>query len=336
MCKLNTVNNTIYIAVIIFISLAVYKTLMQIHVGNFEELSAAAHGVLEGKPHWRAYQNRLLGPYIVYLISLIGISYLGALKVYILIMITFQNIILFTLMRKIEISPRTSISWVIIFSFIFVMVQHRWFYTWDSLDVVIFTFFAFGIFQSKSLNYFLVLFFIGLLNRESALFISLYIVIDSFYFESIKKIHLKSTKKLIIGICLIVFGIIYIKVIRDYLFISQINGAFDKDHEIIGNHIYLIKNIKDLFLHNIFTLNIINSAFILGSISYFVYFVRSYEDSQIKGLIIYCAIIANILIFGLLNETRMYIILIPFILFFEISKNNLIFASSRGANSAQR
>ncbi len=127
---------------------------------------------------------------------------------------------------------------------------------------------------------------------------------------------MESKEKLIIGCCLIIYGLIYTKSIRDYLFISRPNGLLDKSHEMIGNHIYLFQNFYNLFFNNFFTINIINSVFILGSAIYFMCFFWSSSDSQIKALIVYCAIITNILIFGLVNETRMYIILIPFIIFF--------------------
>ncbi len=316
-----------YTILIIFISIAVYKVLMQIHAVNFELLSGAAHGVLDGKPHWKAYQNRILGPYCVYFISMMGISYSSAMKIYILLMIILQNILFFSLIQKTRTSLGNSLAWVIIYSFFFILVQHRWFYTWDNIDAIIFTLFTYGIFKSKPMCYFVILFCVGILNRETALFIALYIAIDSFHFKSITKFYLISTKKLITGGCLILFGIIYTKAIRDFLFIGNPDAFSVKHHELMDNHIYFSKNIEELFYNNIFTVNIINSAFILGSIIYFMYSIKSYVDSQIKALLIYCVIVTNILIFGLINETRTYIILIPFIVFLIISKENLTFTS---------
>ncbi|MGC8774081.1 MAG: hypothetical protein ACP5R6_02310 [Chlorobaculum sp.] len=304
------------------ISLSVFKVLMQIHDGHFEALVNAAHGVIEGKPHWIAYQNRLLGPYTVYFISKLGLSFHFSLKIYILSMVFLQNITLFFLIRHMNIKHQESLAWVILYCFAFILVQHYWFYTWDSLDAIIFTLFAWGIFNVQSPYYFAIIFCVALLNRESAIFISLYILIDAFNFKSAKEPHFVSLKKLLIGISLILAGLAYTKAIRHYLFISKPNGQPDTAHELIGNHIYLSQNLLDLFVHNAFSLEIINSAFIIISTLYFSSLLaRSHSDKQIKALLIFFAIIANILTFGLINETRMFIILIPFVIFLLLSKS---------------
>ena len=92
----------------------------------------------------------------------------------------------------------------------------------------------------------------------------------------------------------------------------------DKAHELIGNHIYFSENLKNLFYHNMFTINIINSAFILGTVAYVIYFIKRYSDAQIKAALVYLTLVINIIVFGLINETRMYFILFPFIIFIEI------------------
>ncbi len=45
------------------------------HAENLSEWFAAARGVVIGQPHWRAYQNRLLGPYLIELLTWVFGSY---------------------------------------------------------------------------------------------------------------------------------------------------------------------------------------------------------------------------------------------------------------------
>lgn len=319
----NRAINIVYIFIIGFISLSVFKVLMQVHDGHFEALVHAALGVIEGKPHWIAYQNRLLGPYIVYFISIIGFSFHVSLKIYILSMVFLQNFLLFFLIRQMNVKHKESLVWVILYSFAFILVQHDWFYTWDSIDAIIFTLFAWGIFKTKSVYYFIGLFCVALLNRESALFVALYIAIDAFNFKSAKKFYFVSLKKLVVGTFLILLGLVYTKAVRHYLFVSKPDGQPDTSHELIGNHIYLSQNFFNLFFYNAYSTDIINSVFIITSVLYYSFFVKTYLDSQIKALLIFLAIIVNILIFGLINETRMFITLIPFVIFLLISKENL-------------
>jgi hypothetical protein len=132
------------------------------------------------------------------------------------------------------------------------------------------------------------------------------------------KIYLASRSKLVIGSLLTLGGIVYTKLIRDYLFISQPNGFNNSAHAQIGNQIHFSKNIPDLFFNNLTSIHILNSIFILGSVAYLVYFIKQYKDRQIKAFVVFIILVVNILIFGLINETRMYIILIPFLIFFQL------------------
>ncbi|MGC1507673.1 hypothetical protein, partial [Ketobacter sp.] len=55
------------------------------------------------------------------------------------------------------------------------------------------------------------------------------------------------------------------------------------------------------------------------SVLYLVLNLKNYVEIKIKFALVYFLLVANILIFGLVNETRMYIILIPFWIFILIS-----------------
>ena len=290
-------NELLYFFIILFISLCVYKIIRQLYSPIWLELSNATYGVITRKPDWIAYQNRLLGPYIVYIISLTGISYLSAFKVFELLIIVIQNLVLFILLLKINIPHRRSLAYVVLFSFAFICFQDYGFYTWDSIDVILFTLFSWGILKGKPATYFVLLFFVSIFNRESAFFISLYIIINSFCINlsngSTKKLYLASRAKLVTGSFLTIAGIIYTKLIRDYLFISQPNGFFDKVHAQIGNHFHFYKNLADLFFNNLFSLNILNSAIVLGSIIYFAYYAKRYTERQLKAFVMFIILIVN-------------------------------------------
>ncbi|RLP54887.1 MAG: hypothetical protein D6160_08735 [Ketobacter sp.] len=311
--------NVMYTAMLVFLSLALFKVLMQMHDAGINALVHAAEGVIDGRPHWIAYQNRLLGPYLVKLISLVGFPFSEALKIFIFITVLIQNVLLFYLVMDMRIRPRESFLWVMVYSLFFIVVQHFWFYTWDSIDAIIFTLFAWGILKGQSTPYFFVLFSISILNRETALFIAAFVAIDAFRFESAAKFKLVSIKKLFAGISLSLLGAIYIKLVRHWLFISKADGDPDVDHELIGNHVYLIQNLKKLFYENFFSLDVLNSITLSFSVLYLVLNLKNYVEIKIKFALVYFLLVANILIFGLVNETRMYIILIPFWIFILIS-----------------
>lgn len=311
-----------YFFILLFISLSVYKVIAQIYSPYWQDLADTANGVVTGHPQWIAYQNRLLGPYLVHFISGLGISNISAVKVFTLLAVAIQNFVLFGVLAKAGVSCNKSLTYVVVYSFILLLFQDYGFYTWDSIDAILFTVFAWGIFQGRPVIYFVLLFLAAIFNRESALFISLYLMLDSFAFNvkdlSKVRISLTSRSKLAIGSLLTIGGVMYTKLIRDYLFISQPNGFSDSTHAQIGNHFHFQKNILDLFFNNLTSLNILNSIFILGSIIFIVYFIKLYTDRQLKAFAVFIILVVNILIFGLINETRMYIILVPFLIFFQM------------------
>lgn len=318
----------IYLFFTLFLSLVVFKILNLIHAPNINDLSSAAYGVIIGKPHWRAYSNRLLGPYIVYFISEFGFTFNKSLKIFNLLMIFIQNLSLyFMLLSQTKKSYELSFKYIIFFSFILIGMQHYWSYTWDYIDIIVFTFFVWAIFEKRSTLFFIILFFIEIINRESALFIALYLIIDSyrFNFNHLRNIQnvsllLSDKMKFKTGILLLVIGSIYTKIIRDYLFIESLIPGIGNDlaHKYLGNHFYLLSNLKHIFIWNITSLEIINSIFIFGVIIFFLINLPKFKELHLKAFILFICILCSIFIFGAINETRNFIILIPFLIFFHL------------------
>lgn len=55
------------VLILALIALAWFVTCwwQQVHASNLNDLVQAYEAVLNGTPHWRAFQNRLMGPYLV-------------------------------------------------------------------------------------------------------------------------------------------------------------------------------------------------------------------------------------------------------------------------------
>jgi hypothetical protein len=313
----------------IFISAVAFRVLLRVHGANLDELAQVVASILARKPIWIAYQNRLLGPALVELISWSGVTYADALNLFTFAALAIQNVVLFFLLRRLPLSSGKALLGVIAYAFAFIGMSGKWFYPWDSLDAIIFTFLAWGILQGKPLYYFVTLFCIGLLNRESALFIALYLVIDAFAWPlPTGSFFLASKGKLALGSLLILGGLAYTKFLRDWLF----SGQADEANRLIGNHINLTQNIQDLFFYNLTSIAIINSVFVIGSVVGMLYFFRQFSEAQCKAALVYGAMLLSVLFFGVVNETRMYIILLPFLFFLiiGIDKNQSAAALTAG------
>ncbi|NOH03792.1 MAG: hypothetical protein HND47_18420 [Chloroflexi bacterium] len=302
--------------VVLMTSLVVYQVVRQLYDPYWQALADTSFGILSGTPDWLAYQNRLLAPYLISLISLTGISQVSALKVFVLLAVTAQNFLLFFLLQKSKAAGRTAAVGVLAFSLMFLFIQEYSLYPWDFVDLILFSLFAWGVFARKPLFYFVILFFVTILNRESALFISLFMMFDAFEFSgsapSSGKPILKSKAKLVTGLLLTLAGILYVTAVRQFLFVSQPGGFSDSRHEWLGNHFNLPENLSALFIENLSNLHILNSLFLLGSTAY----VFSFARREWKAVLLYAAMVVNILIFGVVNENRLYGILLPFLVFF--------------------
>jgi len=316
-----------YILLVLIISLLVFN-ITNISIAHWDELANAAQGVIDGTPHWRAFSNRLLGPYSVLFISHLGLPFETSLQVFNFLLITLQNFILFYLvLHYTQGSYAKSIRFLIIFSFMLISVEDFIMYTWDYIDTIIFTLFAFGIFQSKPVRYFAILFLVELLNREIALFIAFFIVIDAVISDRsenglLPKITYSAINKpkLVIGSLLGVVGVMYTKIIRDLLFIESTIPGVGKDLEnkLIGNHIQVLDNIRILFIENFTSLEIVNTIILVGVIVYLIFVFPNFKLPHYKAFIVTVMMVLSIFVFGLINETRLYRFLVPFMLFFHL------------------
>ena len=133
-------------------------------------------------------------------------------------------------------------------------MQHYCFYPWDSIDLIIFTLFSYWIIKEKHIIYFILLFFISILNRETALFLPLYLIISSLTLEKkIPYLYCLNFKNLCIGLTLFFSGIIYIKFVRHILFNINTEKHFD-NFNFIGNRIHFFENLKHDFSNYLFFL----------------------------------------------------------------------------------
>jgi hypothetical protein len=297
----------------------VYKMLMAFHAPHIKNLVGITARIIQGKPDWLAQQNRVLGPYLVLLISKLNVSFPTAWMIFTGLWLAMESVLLFHLLRKQDQTPVESMKFVVIFWFFFLMLQDFWLYTWDGIDLIIFTLFAYGIIKEKSTAFHLALFSVAIFNRESALFIAAYILLCAFKF-TVKPPSLKLVdgSKLLLGGLLLVGGALYTQYVRHLLFVSTWDGRPDAEHRLVGNHVRLLENLRSIFVDYfasgalpIFIVVVLAIAFFLGRIG-------SFRDGELKCLLISLVILLNTMVFGLFAETRMFFILLPFVLFLSI------------------
>ena len=316
---------------ILLISFAEFRILYFVHQSNIEELANQAYGVVIGKPHWRAFSNRLLGPHLVYLISLSGLSFKGSLIVFHLVAIVTVNALLFyVLFHLTNRSYRRSLIALALFDLSLALIQGKWHYTWDYIDLFVFTLFLHGVYSSKNTLYFGAIFLLGILNRESALFISLWLIIDAFKYAPVEsgflkvKLLLHNKWRLIMGASLLIGGAVYTKLIRSYMFVesSSPTVGFDEQNQLLGNQLKPLFNIEKFFSNFLSPVDVAVSLFIIAIFVFLIAMLHRAREETVKLVILLIAVIASIFMFGTINETRQFTIVLPFLLFFYVSEWN--------------
>jgi hypothetical protein len=331
---------TLLVIIMAFIEIRIIQEIHLIHY-NFDRLLIVAEGVLKGMPSYKVFQNRLLGSWIVQGISQVtGLSFRTSCTLFIYGLIILRNLLTFILLKDLTQCGKTGLKYTFYFIALFIAFQHyKYIALFDFIEPIIFLFFAYGIFKQKGLLYFLILFCIGLLNRESALFISVWLILDSIHFKKrfpffkIKKIGLFTA-----GGVTLIGGIVYTKLIRDLLFKRSIIEAVgdDASHQAFGNHFFLFQNLKEMFIDNLFSTNIVVTLFVLGLTGYLIFILFKTEQQRLLkfSLLLLGMLLLNLTI-GLVNETRIYFIMIPLILMLPLAMQNRIRDKETNSNSSR-
>jgi len=339
------INNHQYlfcVLIILIICIFEIRLITLIHINNNGGGAAAAEGILHGTPHWRTTQNRILGPAVVGLISNItGSPFFNCYRSVIWSLLIFANFLSFVLFLSLTKDKKQALKYSFLFAVLFLFIQNRdWLFIWDFIDLIVFLLFAYGIFNTIKLHYLVILFVVCLLNKENALYIGLWIFMDSFNFHNkiptklvdiIRRTNLNYCK-LILGSLLIVGGMIYAKLIRDALFVqSMLPGVgYDLDHALWGQHFQATPNLYALVK---ITINFHFIEFVVPVILfivplYFIYKMKINELS-IKVMFLFLFMVITIFVFGNITETRIFCILIPFALMLNLYFGDQIVSSNQ-------
>lgn len=321
-----------WLALIILTALEI-RQLILIHQIDFDSIVSAAQGVVTGTPHWRAYQNRLLGPWLVQGVSLLtGQGYAHGYQLVTSFLLLAANFLCFALFTRLTGRPQAGLVYTGAGILGFLLLQDSiWLYLWDYWDYLVFLVFVYGAYRRRGLAYFVPLFLVELLNREAAMFISVWLVLDAFSlpgeFPGLKGARLTDRSKLLAGAALTAAGIAWTGYIRDRLFrYSSLPGVgYDLEHKH-GNFLTLSVNgdqFRQVLTQPSPLLDIVSYVLIPLAVGTLWLCRHRLSGQAAKLSWLFLLILAAILITALVRETRVFLSTIPFllILHFAISQS---------------
>jgi hypothetical protein len=316
---------TAKIAGLILLALVQFRVLFDIHHENLTELAQASLDVLHGTPHHPAFQNRVLGSLILLGWSrLTGLSYHASHTGMLLLLTIASALTAFAVVRALTGAADVAFRYAVYtMGAALALLAIDFVFVWDFIEPLVFFAFAYGIAARKSLAYFSIVFAIAILNRESALAIPLWLLIDAFAGPDGRLgRRLVSGSRLAAGTVLMAIGILYTVVMRRWLFLhSSLPDRVGNDLPYVGSEFNLgdsLYRAAVLLLNPGYDLAIVlHLAWLfLGAV-----LLRHWRSlTRYQGTVLIVAIMAlAVPAFGHFDETRQYLYLVPLLVVLDLA-----------------
>jgi hypothetical protein len=287
--------------------MAQFRLIMMVQGRHYGDSIKATQGVIDGMPHWRAFQSRLLGPWLVDgLHRLLG-DLVTAHVSYEIGMSTLAGWLMLRLMNRLH-GPQAAWGAFLVLQLLFAFLLHPlWLYAWDNASIVLFVLFTYFVMTDKTRRWFVALFAVAIFNRESALYIALWMVLDPLCKAVLNRQGLNRSQWATLGtglLCL-VGGMVLIETLRSVLLIKEVGPELFHRPEL-ADMLFLSQwdtNVAMAFLIPLFLVAVLALAAALA-----------WRDGpRYLGLALtYVLAIGAMFVAAVLEETRVMLELVPF------------------------
>jgi hypothetical protein len=283
----------------------------------------AENGILQGYPHWRFFQSRLLGPVTEKLVSLLfGVNLTVAHTIVAVIVLTAASVVMFYAGRAIG-GRQSGWSAMLTLQLLFALTMSRpWLYIWDYFLLLLSAIFMLLVIRRARWWWFLALLGVAIFNHESALFIGVWMVAQALG-DAWAERRDPDWGLLSAGVLGNIAGIIAIEYLRNKLLKQEIGWQLFKDSNQTPHswldayfHVQISANFGDIYqwlTHPDFALMFfIPAPIILALILAGCLVAR--HGAKAVGLAVYVvAEVVGLLALGFIQETRVLLELVPFL-----------------------
>lgn len=310
--------------VVLFLSVAQLKSIINNFDSQIGPQIQAAQGVVEGLPHWRIYQSRVLGPYMIRAVE--GITGWSFQQSYALMMFVWL-VIFFSVLIAVALalwhSPIIAIGIAGSAAFInTTLMQGLWLYPWDYLDLTLFTLITWAILSNKPLKIIALIIAVEIFNREAATVIAGWLALDALLELVLRRRvatekQIKSAKQqLLVAVALAIISQVIIEVLRATLLVREIGPEIFSDKSA-GPHfeVQLWNNLTNLAtaLPNISNLMVVYNIIFIAIPILCIIGIRSTRRELNRISLLTLIMWALTLIFGLIYEVRVWLAFVPYL-----------------------
>jgi hypothetical protein len=307
--QFSSLENILLLAFIVFVQIRSFYAMFR---AQFPAISAEEQFVAHGQADWRAFQNRLLGPWLEqWLAETSHVSFQTSHLVVCDCALAASNVIAFLTMRRMTGDSVRALWGTAWFAVAFVALQDGQFhYIWDVFDLLFFSCLVLLMSVNAPIWVFVVLFAAAITNRESGLFVALWLVIHGLEYRN-RRLHVVRASSVMIGAALLVLGVVYTSAVRRYAWMPRADSLEVHGHpvEVLGNQVHLMTNGRSLLLAAFEDPAI---ALLYGFAIAFVWRRRHRIDvASGRLLALVCAMAASIFLFGIVTELRILAMILP-------------------------
>lgn len=214
---------------LVVLSVLEFRVVTLIQQANFPAQVDVAAGILAGQPYWKAYQNRLLGPGLVAGWSRVtGLTTADAYRHVAFACVFLANAVALRVFSRLSGGRQPGAAWAgaVAYAGLFAAFQDpQWLYLWDFVDLTTMLLLAAAVVAGPVPWPWLAgLFAVELLNRESALFIALWLGIEAFAWErrgGLPWPRVADPARLAVGIALGAAGVLWTGWVRTALCVGE-------------------------------------------------------------------------------------------------------------------
>ena len=303
-------------------ALAQFRMIVIVFGADYGRAIQAARGVVEGTPHWRVYQGRVLSPYTIEGLSAVFPSFTAAHVFFSIATLAAAGWLAWRLGERLAGRRGAVLGLVTLHATFALLLARPWLYAWDHVDVIVFLLFVDFAIQGKRWPWFAGLFVLGVLNHEIALFIALWMIVDPVARWVLGRRGVIPAAPFdrvmaLAGAACLVAGVVGVEALRGALLVEEIGpkifldapagtgGAF---HFTLGDN---LRALGEIFTTWDYGMPIVIPA-LLVLVLVLAAALASRDPRRYAGLAVtHLALVGSLLAFGLLHETRIYVVLIP-------------------------
>ncbi len=299
-----------------------WRLIVMVMGPNFVRSVEAAQGVLQGVPHWRVYQNRLLGPQLVEWIGDVTGSFIAAHILFTVSMLTLAGFLVLAFTRRNTGDVGRALAGFGIFHLLIALLLSKpWLYAWDHLGLVLFVIFNQLVIGRAATRWFVLLWVFAIFNRESAHFIALWLILDPVLPYAWERLHGGAARldrvRVAVGAGLLAGGILLVEQLRERLLVREMAPElWGLPAEGGAVHFRLLENLQtmgqilttpDILIHQVIP------AFMAGTVLFAFLLVRRDLPHYLGLAVVHVGMLAGIFLIGIVNETRIFLEVVPFL-----------------------